>query len=127
MSRKKAVIVGIEILIALAHFFKGGSNYNGPYPQFVNSYLFDLLIPFGFYFLLCVDNFWFFRHWVVKGFTVWGMGLGVEIAQLLGISLFGQTFDPVDVVMYGIGTLLAVCLDTLIFPRLFQFWSIEAV
>jgi glycopeptide antibiotics resistance protein len=125
MIRKRVVIVSIEILIALLHFFTG-SNYRGPYPGFVNGYLLDILVPFAFYFLLCLNEFTLLRHWIVKSILVFGVGASVEIAQFFGVPIFGQTFDPVDFIMYGIGVLLAAILDTTVFPRIFEFWTPEA-
>jgi len=126
MIRKRVVIVSVEILIALIHLFKGGSNYRGPYPGFVNGYLFDVLVPFGFYFLLCLNEFSLLRHWIVKSILVFGAASSVEIAQLFGVPIFGRTFDPVDFIMYGIGVLLAAILDTAVFPRIFDFWTPKA-
>jgi len=126
MIRKRVVIVSVEILIALIQLFKGGSNYKGPYPGFVNGYLFDVLVPFGFYFLLCLNEFSLLRYWIVKSVLVFGASSLVEIAQLFGVPIFGQTFDPVDFIMYGIGVILAAILDTTVFPRIFEFWAPEA-
>jgi len=122
MIRKRVVIVSVEILIALLHFLTG-SNYRGPYPGFVNGYLLDILVPFAFYFLLCLNEFSLLRHWIVKSTLVFGAASSVEIAQLFGVPLFGQTSDPVDFIMYGIGVLLAAILDTTVFPRIFGFWT----
>jgi glycopeptide antibiotics resistance protein len=125
MIRKRVVIVSVEILIALLHFFTG-SNYRGPYPGFVNGYLLDILVPFAFYFLLCLNEFSLLRSWIGKSILVLGSASLVEIAQLFGVPLFGQTFDPVDFIMYGIGVLLAAILDTTVFPRIFEFWTPKA-
>jgi hypothetical protein len=56
---------------------------------------------------------------------VLGIGVVVETAQFFGAPLFGQTFDPLDYVMYAVGALLAVFLDVFLFPRLFSFWEPE--
>jgi hypothetical protein len=93
------------ILIALIHFFTG-SNYKGPYPEFVNGYLLDILVPFGFYFLLCLSKFPLLKFWIVKSILVFGAASFVEIAQFFGVPIFGRTFDPVDFVMFGIGVVL---------------------
>jgi hypothetical protein len=122
---KKVVIVNVVIPIALLHFFTG-SNYRGPYPEFVNGYLLDILVPFAFYFLLCLNEFYPLRLWVVKSLLVFGVGSVVEIAQFFGVPIFGRTFDPVDFIMYGIGVILAVVLDTTVIPRIFEFWTPKA-
>jgi len=125
MIHKRVVIVSVVIPIALLHFFTG-SNYRGPYPGFVNGYLLDILVPFTFYFLLCLSEFSLLRSWIVKSVLVFGAASLVEIAQLFGVPVFGQTFDPVDFTMYGIGVILAAILDTTVFPRIFEFWTPKA-
>jgi glycopeptide antibiotics resistance protein len=115
------------IPIALLHFVTG-SNYKGPHPEFVNGYLLDILVPFGFYFLLCLQDvvFSFLRPWFVKGLPVFAVGFSVEVAQFYGVPIFGRTFDPLDFVMYGIGIILAAILDTTVLPRIFDFWAPKA-
>jgi hypothetical protein len=122
---KKVVVVSMVIPIALLHFFTG-SNYRGPYPGFVNGYLLDILLPFAFYFLLCLNEFSLLRSWIVKSSLVFAVGASVEIAQFYGVPVFGRTFDPLDFVMYGIGVLSAAILDTTVFPRIFEFWTSQA-
>ena len=118
---KKIVVITIMIPIALLHFVTG-SNYTGPCPEFVSGYLLDILIPFGFYFLLCLAELGLFKPWIVKSILVFGVGAFVEIAQFFDVPILGRTFDPVDFVMYGIGIMLAAVLDTRVFPRTFDFW-----
>ena len=123
--RKKVVIVSIMVLIALIHFFTG-SNYKGPYPGFVNGYLLDILVPFGFYFLLGLSKFPLLKSWIVKSVLMFGAASFTEIAQFFGVPIFGQTFDPVDFVMFGMGVILAAILDIIVFPRIFDFWTPKA-
>ena len=122
---KKAVIVIVNLAIALLHFVTG-SNYTGPYPAFVNSYLLNILIPFGFYFLLCLNEYSLLKSWIVKSTLVFGAASFVEIAQFFSVPIFGRTFDPVDFVMYGIGVISAAILDTVVFPRICDFWTPKA-
>jgi hypothetical protein len=122
---KKVVVVSVVIPIALLHFFTG-SNYRGPYPGFVNGYLLDILLPFAFYFLLCLNEFSLFRSWIVKSSLVFGVGSAVEIAQFFGVPIFGRTFDPLDFIMYGIGVISAAILDTTVLPRILEFWTPQA-
>ena len=120
--QKTVVIVAIMIPIALLHFLTG-SDYRGPFPLFVNGYLLDILLPFGFYFLLCLNENFIVKSWLSKGLLVFVAAAAVEIAQYLGVPLFGRTFDPMDFGMYALGVLLAILCDTLLFPRLFGFWQ----
>lgn len=124
-THKMAVIVGVNLAIALLHFVTG-SNYTGPYPAFVNGYLLNILVPFGFYLLLCLNEVSVLRSWIAKGVLVFAVASLVEIAQFLDVPLFGRTFDPLDFVMYGLGVILAAILDTTVFPRVFDFWTPEA-
>jgi hypothetical protein len=125
--RKSLVVISIVIPVALLHFLTGHA-YKGPYPEFVNGYLLDILVPFAFYFLLCPQDvvFSFLRPWFVKGLPVFAVGFSVEVAQFYGVPIFGQTFDPLDFVMYGIGIILAAILDTTALPRIFEFWTPNA-
>ena len=123
--RKKVVITSIMILIALTHFFTG-SNYKGPYPEFVNGYFLDILVPSGFYFLLCLIKFPLLKSWIIRSILVFGVASFTEMAQFFGVPIFGRTFDPVDFVMFGIGVILAAIFDIIAFPRIFDFWIPKA-
>lgn len=115
------VVMAIMIPIALLHFVTG-SNYEGPFPLFVNSYLMDILVPFGFYFLLCLSEAVLFESWLAKGLAVFMAATAVELAQYRGVELLGSTYDPLDILMYGLGVGLALLLDQLVLPHLFSFW-----
>jgi hypothetical protein len=124
-NRKRVVIGGIVLSVALLHFVTG-KKYGGPYPGFVNGYLLDILVPFSFYFLFCVIESSLLRTWFVKGALVLGTSSFVEIAQFFGVPLFGRTFDPMDFFMYGVGIMAAILLDTVVFVRVFRFWNLNA-
>ncbi len=120
---KALVVTSIAVLVALLHFVTGPS-YAGPFPDFVNGYLIDILLPFALYFLLCPQDariVWL-RSWYIKAFPVFLVGFTVETMQYHGIMIFGRTFDPLDYAAYAFGVLLAVLTDTLFFPRIFSFW-----
>ncbi|MFC2030863.1 hypothetical protein ACFLWA_09070 [Chloroflexota bacterium] len=122
--RKRALIVGLVVPVALIHFVTG-DRYNGPYPEFVNGYLLDMLLPMSLYFLLCLANVPALRSWLVKAALVFVAASAVEMAQFFGVPLLGRTFDPTDFFMYAAGVLLAALLDTVVFPRIFGFWTEE--
>jgi hypothetical protein len=119
---KVAFVVAINVAIAGVHFITG-PQYRGPFPAFVNGHLLNILIPFGFYLLLCLNPSGPLRHWAVRAALVFGAASAVEIAQGLGLEVLGSTFDPLDFVMYGLGTGLAALLDGLVFPRVPGFWG----
>jgi hypothetical protein len=120
--RKTLVVVGVVVPIALLHFFTG-SAYRGPYPEFVNGYLLNILVPLAFYLLLCLPETPQLRLWQVKAVLIFGAASAVEIAQFLGLPVLGRTFDPLDFAAYGLGVGLAVLLDVVLFPRVFPFWT----
>lgn len=124
--RKGIITTSIAVPTALLHFVTGTS-YSGPFPEFVNGYLIDILLPFALYFLLCPQDariVWL-RRWYVKAVPVLLIGFVVETAQYFGVMVFGSTYDPLDYAAYACGTLLAVLTDTILFPRIFGFWQPE--
>jgi hypothetical protein len=120
--QKTLLVVAIMIGIALLHFVTG-SQYRGPFPLFVNGYLIDLLLPFGFYFLLCLNDNIILESWLAKGALIFCAAFCVEMAQYRGLPLFGSTYDPWDIAMYALGVVLAVLCDRYLFARLFSFWN----
>ena len=82
------------------------------------------MVPIGFYFLLCINDLTFppLRHWWAKAGLVFGAAAGAEIAQGFGAPILGATFDPVDFLMFAVGTGLAVGLDA-VFSKVFGFWE----
>ncbi len=120
--RRRILIVSIMLPIALLHFFTG-KHYSGPLPDFVNGYLIDILLPFGVYFLFSNISLPIIKRWWVKASLVFAIGATVETLQYLGIPIFGQTFDPLDYIMYASGAILGAICDTMVFPRIFRFWA----
>lgn len=123
-NRKAIITTSIAIPVALLHFVPGPS-YRGLYPDFVNGYLIDILLPFAPYFLLCPQNariVWL-RRWYIKAVPVLLIGFIIETAQYFGVLVFGSTFDPLDYAAYAFGILLAVLADTILFPRIFSLWQ----
>lgn len=96
------MVVTIDVAIALIHIFRIGSYSNDPWYTFYYSYFSDIIIPVGFYFLLCINEFSlrFLVDWRVKASIT-------EILQPFGVTLLGLTFDPLDFVMFGARVLLA--------------------
>jgi len=94
---------------------------------FYYSFFSDIVIPIAIYFLLCINDITlpFLKGWMTKAVLVFLIAMATEIAQGFGIPLLGNTFDFLDFVMFGIGTLIAVGLDKL-FSKVFSFWSFGA-
>lgn len=125
--RRATVVVVIELVIASIHILRVGTYLEGTLFTLYYSYFSDIAIPFGIYFLLCANDasLSFLRDWRVKALLVFAAASVTEIMQAFGIPLLGLTFDPLDFVMFGAGTLAAAFLDRVVLERLFTFWSRE--
>lgn len=124
---RTVVVVAVMLVIAAIHGFRVGTYLDGRSFTLYYSYFSDIVVPFGMYFLLCLNevSFRFLRDWRVKAGVVFGVSSLTELGQAVGIPLLGLTFDPLDFVMFAIGTLLAVFVDRVLFDRVFSFWSLE--
>ena len=122
---KILIIVLIEASIALIHSFRLGQLFNGQAYILYYSYASDFMLPFGWYFLLSITDATipFLRKWYVKAGIIFSIMSLSEICQFFGIELFGVTFDPMDICMYGAGVLIAAFVDVKVFGRLFGFWG----
>jgi hypothetical protein len=127
LSRRRAVIVCIMILIAAAHVLSLGSYLQGQLYNFYYSYFSDLILPFGCYFLLCMDEqkMPILRRWEAKFAIAFLVPSIAETCQYFGLPVLGPTFDPLDYFMYGIGAMSAAIVETQVFPRKFDFWTLE--
>jgi hypothetical protein len=121
---RRSIVLGIVAVIALLHVFRVGSHLRDPLHDIYYGYFSDVVIPFGVYFLLCLQEHpSIVRAWLVRAAIVFGVASFAESAQGLGIPLLGQTFDPLDYVMFALGVLSAAALDRLILPRLVPAWA----
>ena len=125
----KRVFLAVAVLLVVAaiHIFRLGSYLSGGAYNWYYSYFSDIVVPIGFYFLLCINDLTIppLRPWWVKALLIFGAASGAEIAQGFGVPILGATFDPVDFLMFAIGTGLAVGLDA-VFSRVFGFWKFGA-
>lgn len=119
---KKLTIVSIALMVGALHFLTG-KNYRGPLPIFVNGYLIDILLPMVLFLLLSLPENRFVRSTPFRACAVFGFGCIVEASQYLGYPLFGNTFDPMDILAYAVGVGLGVWLDLFLFPKLTPHWS----
>ena len=125
-QKKKYLIIGIEILLALMHVVGIGRNSNESMFILSASYFSDLALPFGFYFLLMIseNKVAILRKWWVKAGIVFLMATLAEVGQFFGLYILGRTFDPIDIILYAAGVLIASLVDWL-FTIVFKFWKTE--
>jgi len=123
-GKRIGIIIGIWILTAAVHIFRVGSYLDGEWFHLYYSYFSDILLPFTFYFMICVSEVQlpFLHHWSVKATIVFVVPAIAETCQLFGIPVLGSTFDPWDYLAYAIGALLAAAVDVWVFSRVFPFW-----
>lgn len=128
-NQKVHTIVGVIIMLAIAaiHAFRIGQFLNGSLYNYYYSFASDLILPFGCYFMLSMVEFQFrfLQNWFVKALIVFIAMTFSEIMQLFGIYFFGVTFDILDILMFGIGVIIAVLTDKLIFERLIPYWKYD--
>ncbi len=123
---KILIIILIQIIIALIHVFRLGQIFNGQAYNLYYSYFSDLILPFGVYFLLSINEATIpvLRQWYVKAGIIFFLATFAEICQLFGFEVLGVTFDPIDILMYGAGVLSAAFIDVKIFAPNLGFWVI---
>jgi hypothetical protein len=121
---KYLVALGIILVIALAHIFRVGSYFSGRLYQYYYSYFSDIVLPFGVYLLVCLNDTYipFLRPWWVKALLVFAAAAFAETLQLIGVPVLGVTFDPLDYLMYGAGALAAALVETALLRRFLPFW-----
>ena len=117
-------VILIQVSIALIHVFRLGQIFHGQAYTLYYSYFSDLILPFGVYFLLSLQEITIsvFRYWYVKAGIIFALTTLAEICQFFGIYVLGVTFDPVDIVMYGIGVSIAALIDVKVFSKYLGFW-----
>jgi hypothetical protein len=110
IASRKIVVVIIALAVGLLHFVTG-PGYTGPFPVFVNGYLIDILLPFAMFLVLGLVDLPILRSRVGRACAVFGVGAFAETLQYAGVPLFGQTFDWLDYVMFGVGIVMAVIFE----------------
>jgi hypothetical protein len=118
--------VAINLVIAALHLLDLRTLLGPEFRVVVGSYFSDLTLPFAFYFLLCFvdDQVAALRPALAKAVLVFAASTGAELLQGVGIHALGRTFDPVDIVMYGIGVSCALLLERLVLARFVRNWPL---
>lgn len=118
------VVTVIMLIIAAIHIFRVGTYLPEDWYLMYYYYASDIMIPFGFYFLLCiVDKLRFLRAWYTKALIIFAGCTLTEIFQAFDLSLIGQTFDYYDILMFAIGVALAALVDKQLFDRVIPHWK----
>ncbi|MBT8302377.1 MAG: DUF2809 domain-containing protein [Maribacter sp.] len=122
MKNKKSVylIVAISVFIGLLHFLIG-PDYQGIYKHFIRGYLMDILLPMNLYLLLQISLrkiLSVFQSRILGALFTFAFGTLVELLQSYEINFLGSTYDPWDIVMYGIGTALGLVIDLIFISKM---------
>lgn len=117
LINRKVIVVFIAVVVGLLHFLTG-PRYRGPFPAFVNGYMIDILLPFAMYLVLSVAEQTILRSGIARGVLVFAIGAITETLQYFGVSIFGQTFDLLDYLMFGVGIGLAVVFERIVLSRI---------
>jgi hypothetical protein len=117
LTNRKVIVVFIAVAVGLLHFLTG-PRYRGPFPAFVNGYLIDILLPFAMYLVLGVAKQTILRSGIARGVFVFAIGAVAETLQYFGVPIFGQTFDLLDYLMFGVGIGLAAVFERIVLSRI---------
>ena len=118
---RKIIITFIALTVGALHFITG-EEYQGPFPNFVNGYLIDILLPMALFMLLGLFQNRMIRSALFRACAIFGFGCFVEASQYFGRPIFGSTYDSLDIVAYAVGVELGTLFDLVLFPRLLPRW-----
>jgi hypothetical protein len=121
MKNKKSIyiIVSISLFVGLLHFVIG-PDYQGIFRHFIRGYLIDILLPMNLYLLLQISlrkNISANKSRITGAIFTFAFGTTVEILQFYEIEFLGRTYDPWDILMYGIGIALGIAIDLTIIDK----------
>jgi hypothetical protein len=121
MKNKKSIyiIVSISLFVGLLHFVIG-PDYQGLFRHFMRGYLIDILLPMNLYLLLQISlrkNISVIKARITGALFTFAFGTIVEILQFYEIEFLGRTYDPWDILMYGIGIGVGIVIDLTIIDK----------
>ena len=121
MKNKKSIyiIVSISIFVGLLHFVIG-PDYQWIFRHFIRGYLIDILLPMNLYLLLQISlrkNISVNKARIIGAVFAFVFGAIVEILQFYEIDFLGRTYDPLDILMYGIGIGFGIAIDLTIIDK----------
>lgn len=126
VRKKIALVVGLMLFLSFLHVINIKSFLNSKLSIYYSSFFSDLLLPFGVYFLIAMNDWRYpvLKKWWVKALLTFSIPTFAEILQAFGIYALGSTFDPLDILMYGIGVMMAVLLEKFVFEPYISFWKL---
>ena len=110
VCQEKVVVTIFAIFVALLHFITG-PGYSGPFPDFVNGYMIDILLPCAMFLILKISNQNILTNDMSLGIFVFLVGAISETLQFFNVPIFGRTFDPLDYIMFIIGIILGYSIN----------------
>lgn len=113
------IIVSISLFVALIHLVVG-PDYQGIFRHFIRGYLIDILLPMNMYLLLQISlrkNIAVIKARIIGAIFIFSFGTMVEILQFYKIEFLGRTYDPWDILMYGIGIGAGIVIDLTIIDK----------
>lgn len=117
LVNRKTIVVSIAVIVSLLHFLTG-PNYRGPGPVIVNGYMLDILVPFAMYLVLGIMQEPVQLNSAARGAFVFAVGAVSETLQFFNVPIFGQTFDPLDYLMFVVGILLGIVFERKLLSRI---------
>ena len=123
-NKKKNFVIILQLVIATT-FILASKPSNPQWQIFYSSYFIDIFLPFGFYFLLSLNENRFptLKKWWIKSGLVFALCATSEFLQFFGIFALARVFDPLDLIMYGVGVLMAGLIDKKVLRLFFPFWG----
>ena len=118
---RKIIITFIALTVGALHFITG-EQYQGPFPNFVNGYLIDILLPMTLFMLMGLFQNRIIRSTFFRAGAIVGFGCFVEASQYFRRPIFGSTYDLLDILAYAGGVALGALLDLVLFPCLVSRW-----
>ena len=117
-DKRSMFIIILIISTAIVHLIKVWEYLPNSISIIYRSYFSDLLLPFTFYFILSIaKHIKISKEPLILFISVFSFCTLVEILQKCGIDILGTTYDPVDIVMYFIGSCLGLIVDIVIFKK----------
>jgi len=125
-KKKTFLVIGIELVLGVLHIIGIGRNSSETLFMLSASYFSDLALPFGFYFLLSLneEKFVFLKEWWMKAAIVFSAATLAEMGRYFGLYVLGRTFDPFDILVYALSVMVAAGLDGFL-SKVCTFWKTD--